>query len=154
MIGVFLVNLEAQGVFVDVNIVSYLLRGLVIDVGRRRGGRDAGGGGPHARLRVVERLVVKAIGRGISVVGIGTLVGVIEGDGMGLRQRRLWRWRQGRGSGIVVGVWGVSGCGREEVALRWRRSGRVVGLGRVIVRRRWEWRRWILDVIVSSSATP
>jgi len=151
MIGVFLVNLEAQGVFVDVNIVSYLLRGLVIDIGRRSGGRGATGGGPHARLRVVEMLVVKAIGRGIGVVGIDTLVGVIEGHGMGVR---LWRWRQGRGSGIVVGVWGVSGCGREEVALRWRRSGRVVGLGRVIVRRRWEWRRWILDVIVSSSATP
>ena len=103
VIGVFLVNLEAQGVFVDVNIVSYLLRGLVIDIGRRSGGRGASGGGQHARLRVVERLVVKAIGRGIGVVGIGILVGVIEGDGMGLRRRwRLWRWRQGRGSSIVV----------------------------------------------------
>ena len=88
MVGVFLVNLEAQGVFVDVHIISYLLRGLVIDIGRRSGGRGASCARPRARLRVVERLVVKVIGDGIGVVGICTLVGVIEGDGMGLR--RWW----------------------------------------------------------------
>jgi len=53
----------------------------VIDIGRRSGGRGASGNGPPTRWRVVERLVMKAIGSKIGVIGIDTLIGVIEGNG-------------------------------------------------------------------------
>lgn len=74
-IGVMVVDLEAQGVFVDIDVVPYLLGGLVVDVGRRSGGsrtRDGPRGELGLGLGVVVMLrVVKARGESGSAVGIG-----------------------------------------------------------------------------------
>jgi len=40
----------------------------VIDIGQRSGGRGASGSGPHIRLRVVERFIMKVIGSKIGVI--------------------------------------------------------------------------------------
>lgn len=69
-IGVMVVDLEAQGVFVDIDIVPYLLGGLVVDVGRRSGGGGTRGG-TRGGMGLVVMLVVKSRGESGSAVGIG-----------------------------------------------------------------------------------
>lgn len=131
-VRVVVIKLEAQRVFVNIDMVPDLLGSLMVNIGRwgsggsrSRGSRKARWGPPIERLIHIERLVVKATHKRIDIVG-----------GMGLR------WA----SDIAGAVWGVRGC------LRRRRRR----LCRVIVRGwwRWPWGWVMLIVVVSSSATP
>ena len=93
-IGVMVVDLEAQGVFVDIDVVPYLLGGLVVDVGRRSGGSRTRDGPRGERglglIGVVSECDYRSLELGEDPEGLGT------------------RWRTGLISVVWVGVvgWG------------------------------------------------